>query len=147
MAHRPRVTFAATLLVIGAAAFAPRADGVASAANAAPGDSMTTIRLIDSPAAVQLAERSAEELVFDASMGTAHVANVTLDVDFSPTVDSFQAGDVAYWALGEKVVIFLTDGSAVPPEGLVLLGQVTDGLDHLTGCASDCAPWDSTGSR
>jgi hypothetical protein len=136
MAHGPRVTVAAALLVIGAAALTPRADATAS--DTAAGDSVATARLIETPAAVQLAERSVGELVVDRRMGTAHVADLALDVGFSRTVDSYRAGDVAYWASGEKVVIFLTDGAAVPPGGLVPLGQVTDGLAGLTGCASDC---------
>jgi hypothetical protein len=139
MTHGPRVTFAAALLVIGAAAFTLRAGSLAPAASASSGDSVATVRLIDSPAAVQLAERTVGALKLDAHMGTAQLADLALDVDFSNTVNSYRAGDVAYWASGEKVVIFLTDGTAVPPEGLIPLGQVTDGLDHLTSCAADCA--------
>jgi hypothetical protein len=138
MAHGLRVTFAAALLVIGAAAFTPQAEGLASEASAGSGDSVATVRLVDSPVAVQLAERSAGALELDARMGTAQVADLALDVDFSRPVHSYRAGDLAYWASGEQVVIFLTDGAAVPAEGLIPLGKVTHGLDRLTSCRSGC---------
>jgi hypothetical protein len=45
---------------------------------------------------------------------------------------------VAYWPAERTLVVFLTDGAAVPDGGLALVGRVAEGLDGLAGCARAC---------
>lgn len=131
MAHTPFAVVAA-LLLASAAASLPASESTSLAAE---------VDLNDSPVAVQLAERLPATLLFDDRMGTAQVADVNgpEGVDGGEPMTEHRAGDVAYWATEQRVVIFLTDGGAVGADGLTLIGHVTAGLDHLIGCARDCA--------
>jgi len=141
MTASPRLTVAAAPLVAGAAIVSSPVEVSTPGPlvhRTGPGESVATVRLIDSAAAGQLAERTAGTLRVEPDTGTALVAGRALDVATSTTVDSYRAGDVAYWAAGAEVVIFLADGSAVPPQGLIPLGQVSHGLDTLSSCASAC---------
>jgi len=85
--------------------------------------------------AAQLGDR----LVFDDRMGTAQIARLAspMEVEGEPVSD-YTAGDVAYWPAGHSVVVFLSDGRAVPEGGIVLIGAVANGVEALSGCADDC---------
>ncbi|MBB5842194.1 hypothetical protein HD599_000517 [Conyzicola lurida] len=80
-----------------------------------------------------------ERLEFDDRMGTAQVARLSTPMDIEGVREfDYEAGDVAYWPDGRSVIVFLSEGRAVPDGGVVLIGKVTNGMDVLTGCASDC---------
>jgi hypothetical protein len=74
-------------------------------------------------------------------MGTAVIGRLpaALSVRGAVRVEAYRAGDVAYVASEQSVVVFLTDGGAVPDGGLILLGHVTSGMDDLGRCVRDCA--------
>lgn len=131
MAHTPFAVVAAMLIAF-AATWLPQSESTPPTADVA---------LNDSSVALRLAEQLPATLQFDDRMGTAQVATVIAadDIDRGDPMTSYRAGDVAYWASEQRVVIFLTDGAAVAADGLTLIGVVTDGFDHLTGCARDCA--------
>ena len=76
----------------------------------------------------------------DDRMGTAQVAHLqaALDTAGAAPISSYRAGDIAYWPAEQSLIVFLADGSAVPSDGLVGVGRVTSGIDHLIGCARDC---------
>lgn len=80
-----------------------------------------------------------EQLVFADHMGTAQIAPLAASLELAGTpADTYQAGDVAYWEGDRSVIVFLTDGAAIPAEGLIVIGRVTHGLGDLTGCTRDC---------
>lgn len=131
MSTRPFTFFAAALLALGVAGCAP-AD-VSS-------DGAATVRVVlDESVAAPVAAQLRGPIPFQDRMGTALVTQLDepLDVD-GEKVDSYRAGDVAYSAADREVVVFLSDGSAVPAGGLTRLGEIADGLDGLMGCVSDC---------
>ena len=74
-------------------------------------------------------------------MGTAEFAELStpLVTDGGTSMSGHRAGDIAYLASEQSVIVFLTDGSAVPDDGLVLLGHVTGGMAHVAACLRDCA--------
>ena len=80
-------------------------------------------------------------LTFNDHMGAAQVAQLptALEIEDAEPVTGYRAGDVAYWAPEQSIVIFLTDGPDLAAEGLVLMGHVSVGLDDLAGCARNCA--------
>jgi hypothetical protein len=88
----------------------------------------------------QFGSRLPLAVTFHDQMGTAVFARLPepLAVDQRAAAGEYRAGDVAYVASEQSIVVFLADGSAVPDQGLVLLGHVTDGLDDLADCARDC---------
>jgi hypothetical protein len=130
MAFRFLLAIAAALLLSGAA-FA-----------VAPGHTARTVevRLNDSMAASQLETQLPMTLQFDDHMGTAQVAQVAdgLDIEGAHPASSYRAGDVAYWAPDQSLIVFLTDGSAVPTHGLVVVGRVTNDVGELGSCAHNC---------
>ena len=128
-AHR----FVATaLLLAGTAACSPGPMG--DAANA-------EIWLNSSEPAVQLREHLPISLLFNDRMGTGEIAQLSAEilVDGADPVSSYRVGDVAYWAPGESIVVFLSDGDSLAEEGLVLVGHVTSGLNDLASCTRNCA--------
>lgn len=100
-----------------------------------------SLSLDDSTTAVQLASHLPRNLMFDDRMGTAVFAELPTALVFDPVAvtSGYRAGDVAYVASDQSIVVFLTDGTALPDHGLVLVGHVTSGLDELAGCVRDCA--------
>lgn len=99
------------------------------------------IRLNSSAAAAQLGEQLPMPLVFEDRMGGAQIARLPTGIvpDRTARPASYKAGDVAYWAPEQSIVVFLSGGTGVPADGLVLLGHITDGLDDLYGCGRNCA--------
>ena len=73
------------------------------------------------------------ELTFHDRMGTAGFARLPLPLitDGRATIREYRAGDLAYLASEQSIIVFLTDGSAVPDDGLVLLGHVTSGMADI----------------
>lgn len=127
------------LLLVGLAA------STAVAAGARPGDPAGARVLAEvelRPAvAAQLADRSGDVLVLADRLGTAQTTRLPEPVAVGPAdlAGGYRAGDVAYWAPEQLLIVFTTDGSALPDGGLTLVGRVSQGLDALAGCARDCA--------
>ncbi|ACQ78676.1 hypothetical protein Bcav_0412 [Beutenbergia cavernae DSM 12333] len=96
----------------------------------------------DDAVAAQLTEQLPSDhiLSFDSRMGTAQVAALPQPLDVrGDAMRSYRAGDVVYWSTEQALVIFLTDGFAVPDDGvLTRIGAVVDGMDQLVGCERDC---------
>ncbi|MGW9185333.1 cyclophilin-like fold protein [Agromyces sp. NPDC055661] len=90
--------------------------------------------------ATQLEERLPVDLELDDRMGTAQVAKLAaaLDTAGAVPVDDYRAGDVAYSAAEQSLVVFLVDGIAEPSDGLVDVGRVMSGMDGLSSCARAC---------
>lgn len=113
-----------------------------AAATAGPADTPVhpQIKLNDSTQAAQLAQRVPHSLVFNDVMGTAQVARLAepLGPSDGDPITHYRAGDVAYWTAEESIIVFLTDGAAVPHDGFSLIGHISDDLDHLAGCNRDC---------
>jgi hypothetical protein len=109
-------------------------------AGAAP-PPQASIALNDSASAVQIAARLPITVAFHDRMGTAVLAQLPapLTTDRDTPMNRYRAGDVAYITAEQSIVVFLTDGTAVPEGGLTLLGHLTNGLDDLAGCVRDCA--------
>ena len=105
-----------------------------------PGRVLAEVELRPAVAA-QLADRSGDVLVLADRLGTAQTARLHGPVAVGPAdlAGGYRAGDVAYWAPEQLLVVFTTDGSALPDGGLTLVGRVSHGLDALAGCARDCA--------
>lgn len=93
-----------------------------------------------SPSAAHFGARLPLTLTFHDRMGTAVFADLSRPIDTTraPSMDEYRAGDVAYVAAEQRIVVFLTNGSAVPDHGLTLLGRLERGLDELIGCREDC---------
>lgn len=98
------------------------------------------IRLNDSMAAVQLEHRLPLSMSFDDRMGVAQVAELPspLELEAVEPPTEFRAGDAAYWAAEQSIVVFLSDGHDPAADGLVLVGHVTAGLAELADCTHDC---------
>ncbi|MGN6127366.1 MAG: cyclophilin-like fold protein [Humibacter sp.] len=94
----------------------------------------------DSTTAAQLAAQLPLTVTFHDRMGAAVFAQLptSLAPDSTDPMNEYHVGDVAYVTSDQSIVVFLTDGSAVPDHGLFLLGQLTRGLDHLANCRQDC---------
>lgn len=123
------------LAAIAAALFAITLSGCAG--NAAPG---VTIELNGSPAAAQLRAHLPSTLLFDDRMGAAGVAFVStpLDVDGAGMLTQYRPGDVAYWAAGQSLVVFLNDGEIASVDGLIMVGRISDGMADLADCNQNC---------
>lgn len=95
----------------------------------------------DSGAAREFAAQLPSDLTFDDRMGTAVFARLTsvLPDQGAAAMDQYRTGDIAYVPSEQSIVVFLTDGQAVPDSGLILLGHVTSGMHHLAGCVRNCA--------
>ncbi|MCO5954463.1 cyclophilin-like fold protein [Microbacterium yannicii] len=102
--------------------------------------SQVHIAVDDAGTAGQFGSRLPLALTFHDRMGTAVFARLSepLAVDQRTPAGEYRAGDVAYVASEQSIVVFLSDGSAVPAQGLVLVGHTTNGLDDLAGCVRDC---------
>ena len=94
----------------------------------------------DSTTAAQLAAQLPLSVTFHDRMGTAVFAQLPtpLATNGADPVHQYRAGDVAYVTAEQSIVVFLTDGSAVPDHGLILLGHLKRGLDDLADCRRDC---------
>jgi hypothetical protein len=99
------------------------------------------IALNDSLTAVQLAPQLPLVVAFNDRMGAAEFATLPqpLAIGGAPQMSGYRTGDVAYLAAEQSLVVFLSDGTAVPETGLVLVGRMTSGLGDLAGCTRDCA--------
>ena len=122
-------TIAAALLLLTAAVPAPT-----------PDPPSVQVTLDDSAAATQFASQLSLELTFEGRMGTAAFAQlpVPLVTDGSAFMSEYRAGDLAFLPSEQSIIVFLTDGSAVPGEGLVLLGHVTSGTHGIAACVRNC---------
>lgn len=118
------------LLLASSAAFASPSDGAIRA----------QLQLSDSSAAERFAEQLPRSLLFHDHLGTAQVAYLSepLETAGVDPVSDYRAGDVVYWATGQSIVVFLTDGAGVPTDGLSLIGHISAGLDDLAGCSRNC---------
>ncbi|MGC5221747.1 cyclophilin-like fold protein [Micromonospora sp. DT81.3] len=105
-----------------------------------PDPQSVRVTLDDSAAAEQLASQLSLELTFDDRMGTAAFAQLRLPLvmDGGAVMSEYRAGDLAYLASEQSIIVFLTDGSAVPDDGLVALGHVTSGMDGIAACVRHC---------
>jgi len=122
----------AALLLLTAPALSPGSPAPAPRAS---------VSIDDSLAAAQLAARLPLTVKFHDRMGTAVFAQLPMPLapDDATPMNDYRAGDIAYVTSEQSIVVFLTDGSAVPDGGLVLLGHVERGLDDLASCRQDCA--------
>ncbi|MFE6255337.1 cyclophilin-like fold protein [Agromyces sp. NPDC057865] len=111
----------------------------APACSAIPDRPAPAVAVLDIPA-TQLEERLPVDLELDDRMGTAQVAQLAaaLDAAGAVPVDGYRAGDVAYSAAEQSLIVFLVDGTAEPSDGLVDVGRVTSGMDSLASCARAC---------
>lgn len=102
--------------------------------------SQAVLALEDSATALQLAAQLPLTARFHDRMGTAVFAQLPtpLAVTDADPLRAYRAGDIAYVTAEQNIVVFLTDGSAVPDHGVVLLGHLDRGLDDLAGCRNDC---------
>ena len=93
------------------------------------------IWLKDSNTAIQLGNRLPMLLIFTDRMGTAQIARLpeAMPVGRDDRVGGYRAGDVAYWAREQSIIVFQSGGGA-PSEDLVLVGHITAGLDDLASC-------------
>ncbi|MFE5671017.1 cyclophilin-like fold protein [Agromyces sp. NPDC056523] len=93
------------------------------------------------PTATGLADRLPVTLEFSDRMGIAQVAQLpaALDIVRPTPISGYHAGDVAYSATDQTLIVFLSDGTAAPSEDLVAVAKVTSGLDALAGCARKCS--------
>lgn len=132
MPLRTLVSLAAALLLVSAPACSHLPSGVIPEAE---------IRLDASAAAAQLDRSLPVALSFDDRMGTAQVALLptAIDIENAEPIIGYRAGDVAYLASEQSIIVFLSDGIDVPSEGLVLLGHVTSGMEDLADCSRNCA--------
>ena len=108
-----------------------------------------SVALDDSATAAQIAALLPLTVTFHDRMGTAALAQLPtpLPADHAAPMNEYRAGDVAYVTAEQSIVVFLTDGSAVPDHGLTLLGHLTTGLDELVDCGRDCTVELTLGSR
>lgn len=99
-----------------------------------------TIALNDSATAAQLASHLPMVLTFENRMGTAELAPVPvpLSVEGTASATDYREGDIAYLASEQTIVVFLTDGSGVPDDAIVLLGRVTSSLEDIAACQWAC---------
>lgn len=120
---------AALVLTAGAAACTP-----------APVTHTVDFRLNDTVTAVELSERLPLAASFENRMGTAEIARLTtpLATQGTETASSYRAGDIAYWAAEQSLVVFLSDGTSVPSSGLVLIGHIESGHSRVNDCAQHC---------
>jgi len=125
-------TVLAMLLLVTAPALAP-------AATAPP--PRVVVALDDSAAAAASAAHLPPTVTFHDRMGVAVFAPLpaALATGAAPAMTHYRAGDVAYVVAEQSIVVFLTDGAAVPQGGLMSLGHLEDGGDDLTSCAHGCA--------
>ena len=109
----------------------------ACADNATPG---VTIEMSEAGVARTFVARLPDTLIFSDRMGAAAVAFVPIrvDVDCQPMLSRYQTGDVVYRAAERSLFVFLSDGTADPGDGLVLVGRTTDGIENLSSCAQGC---------
>lgn len=110
----------------------------ACAGSTTPGAS---IALDAAAISAQIREQLPSTIVFADRLGKAAVARLStpLDVEDAPKVTEYERGDVGYWAPTQELYVFHTDGQAVPAEGLVLVGHVTEGLASLGACPQSCS--------
>ena len=94
----------------------------------------------DSATAAHLVWNLPRTLTFSDHMGAAVFARLPDPLAFDSTapVDGYRAGDIAYVPSEQSIVVFLTDGTAVPDHGLVVLGHVASGVHDLDGCVRNC---------
>jgi hypothetical protein len=99
------------------------------------------ISVNDSSAAEQLSSQLPLTVTFNTRMGAAQFARLSepLAINDAAVMDDYRSGDVAYFAEENSLVVFLSDGSAVPDTGLVLIGHIATDLGDLASCATDCA--------
>lgn len=99
------------------------------------------VAISGSATATQLTSQLPITMTFNDRMGAAVFAQLpaALTVAGSTPISGYRAGDVAYIASERSIVIFLSDGSAVPDHGLVLIGHLTSPLGSLASCVRDCA--------
>lgn len=131
MPRRALITLTATLLLVGLPSCSVVPDGAAR---------VVEIRLSDFPAAAQIAHSLPLDLRFDDRMGSAQVAHlpVPLETGIPEPVAGYRAGDVAYWVPEQSIIVFLSDGHAVPADGLVRVGHISAGMNDLADCAQSC---------
>lgn len=122
-------TLTAVILLLSAPAVIPTVE-----------DNPTTAVVTLDQSATQLASQFPLELTFTDRMGIAEFAPLPapLLVDGAARMSSYRAGDIAYLASEQSVVVFLSDGAAVPDDDLMLIGHVASGLDNIADCVRDC---------
>jgi hypothetical protein len=100
-----------------------------------------SVVLDHSAGAAQIAALLPITVTFHDRMGSAAFAQLPtpLPADHATPMHEYRAGDVAYVSAEQSIVVFLTDGTAVPDHGLAFLGHLATGLDELAGCVRDCA--------
>lgn len=132
MAPRALITLLAVALLATVPAWS------SSAQHAAP--KIVGIRIADSATARELAQRLPDTVTFDDRMGVAEVAHLRMPLDASQSapMTAYHAGDVAYQVSQQSLIVFLSDGSAVPGGDLILVGHIGTGYDHIAGCTRDC---------
>ncbi|WP_457101694.1 cyclophilin-like fold protein [Microbacterium sp. P5_E9] len=132
-------TVAAILLLASAPVLS--STGVGGPAAVADNPPVAVITLNESSVAAELASQLPLVLNFSDRMGTAEFAPLPepLDIDSADQMSGYRAGDVAYLASEQSIVVFLSEGTAVPAGDLVLVGHVTSGLNVVAGCVRDCA--------
>lgn len=131
MPTRPLTTFAAALLAFAAAGCSPNLSSAA--------EPLAVGVVMDDTLGVQASAELRRPLTYDDRMGTALVAQLSTPLPVAGEhISRYRAGDVVYSDTEQAIIIFLSDGAAVPSGGLYRLGTVADGVDALAGCRSDC---------
>lgn len=118
------LTAAAALMLLTAAASAPITSTTVD----------PRIQIAETAVAAQLPD----QLVFTDHMGTAQIAPLAAPLELQgPPASDYRAGDVAYWEHDHSVIVFLSDGAAVPAGGLIIIGRVTQGMSDLISSSRD----------
>lgn len=92
------------------------------------GEMILLATLNDSAPAQDLLKRLPMTLNMNAHQNREYYANIRLD-DTSSTQDGYQIGDIAYWSLGNSLILFYDKGYT---GNLIVMGKITSGLDVLS---------------
>lgn len=92
------------------------------------GNKVIFAQLNDSAPAQDLLKRLPMTLNMNAHQNREYYANIRLD-DTSSTQDGYQIGDIAYWPLGNSLILFYDKGYT---SNLIIMGKITSGLDLLS---------------
>lgn len=89
-------------------------------------------RLNNSAPAQDLLSRLPITLYMRGHQNREYYTNIRLNNDYS-TQDGYQIGDIAYWTLGNSLVLFYDKGHT---DNLIIMGNITIGLDALPDMGS-----------
>lgn len=91
------------------------------------GNKIIFAQLNDPVTAQDLLSRLPITLQMNAHQNREYYASIRLDQN-SSTQDGYQIGDIAYWALGNSLILFYDKGYT---SNLIVMGKIGSGLDML----------------